>query len=174
MPSANELKLDLNYLRSIIFYDQDTGDIWWKFTGKGRNSGMPAGSITKQGYRTICINYCSFGAHRLIWFYIYGKWPIFQIDHKNKIKDDNRFINLREATPEQNCANRTKNKPPASGFVGVTRTSSGRFRAIYERRGKSIAIGTFDTAEAASAAYQAAIAYRGEFIPVTHEAQHVI
>jgi hypothetical protein len=40
-----------------------------------------------------------------------GRWPASEIDHKNRIRDDDRFDNLREATSQQNTFNRVrKNK----------------------------------------------------------------
>jgi hypothetical protein len=35
-----------------------------------------------------------------------GEWPKDQIDHINRIKDDDRWENLREATQSQNSFNR--------------------------------------------------------------------
>lgn len=35
-----------------------------------------------------------------------GEWPKDQIDHINRIKDDDRWENLREATQSQNSYNR--------------------------------------------------------------------
>jgi hypothetical protein len=58
-------------------------------------------------------------------------------------------------------------KPSTSGFVGVSfKKDKNKFRAYYGHEGRNIHLGYFDTAEEASAAYQAAIAYRGEFRPI--------
>jgi hypothetical protein len=35
-----------------------------------------------------------------------GEWPKDQIDHINRVKDDDRWENLREATQSQNSYNR--------------------------------------------------------------------
>lgn len=35
-----------------------------------------------------------------------GKWPIALMDHKNRIRDDDRWKNLREARRDQNNFNR--------------------------------------------------------------------
>ncbi|MFW4291481.1 HNH endonuclease [Salmonella enterica subsp. enterica serovar Paratyphi C] len=46
------------------------------------------------GYIRIYINKKWYLAHRLAWLYVTGKWPINVIDHINRNKADNRFINL--------------------------------------------------------------------------------
>lgn len=46
-------------------------------------------------------------ASRLAWLYMTGEWPKYEMDHINHVKDDNRWVNLRDVTPAENCANRT-------------------------------------------------------------------
>ena len=46
--------------------------------------------------------------HRVIWFYMTGNFPKDQIDHINHIRNDNRWINLREASIQENDKNRSK------------------------------------------------------------------
>lgn len=68
--------------------------------------GDPAGRITNQGRRQIRIASGFYYASRLAWLYMTGEWPKDQIDHINRIKDDDRWENLREATQSQNSYNR--------------------------------------------------------------------
>ena len=58
-------------------------------------------------------------AHRLVWLYMMNEWPKKQIDHINGIRDDNRWGNLREASPLQNNANRKRRHDNKSGYKGV-------------------------------------------------------
>ena len=58
------------------------------------------------GYRKITIDGKVYSAARLAWFYKTGRWPDPEIDHINRIRDDNRWENLREATRADNLANR--------------------------------------------------------------------
>jgi hypothetical protein len=92
--------------------------------------------------------------HRLAWFLTYGVWPADQIDHINGIRDDNRLINLREATAQQNLQSRPMHKRNQLGVKGVSRVYN-RFRAQLWHNGRFVLSKTFATIEEASAAYQA-------------------
>lgn len=102
--------------------------------------------------------------HRLAWFYMTGVWPA-QVDHKNTVKSDNRFTNLRGATTSQNNRNRVKPRRNKSGQKGVTeRKRSGNWEANITVQGKDIYLGKFPTLEKAADAYNAAaLKYHGEF-----------
>jgi hypothetical protein len=94
-----------------------------------------------------------------------GVWPDQEIDHANRDRSDNRWVNLREASPSQNRMNRGKQRNSASGIKGVHWASHARrWRADVTFKGRRHRLGYFDTREAAAAAYEAA-AHRlaGEF-----------
>ena len=74
-----------------------------------------------------------------------GKDPVANIDHINGIRHDNRIANLREATHAQNCRNR------------VAKVGRLEPKGVYLSRGRyhvKIGIGSYDTMEEASAAYE--------------------
>ena len=81
---------------------------------------------TKQGYgyKQLRINGKSIQQHRLIWEIFNGEIPVgFNIDHINQIKNDNRLVNLRLATSQQNNQNTGANKRRAeihSKYKGVS------------------------------------------------------
>lgn len=88
------------------------------------------------------------------------------VDHANGDKRDNRRGNLRVCTHQQNMRNRRLNENSTSGFKGVTRIPKrdGKWMARITVDYKMKYIGTYDTAEAAHAAYcEAAGRLHGEF-----------
>ena len=96
------------YLKSVLYYDKDTGLFTWKISNKKGHvkEGKLAGSKDNRGYVKIQINKKDYTAHRLAWFYIYGEWPKQVIDHINRIKFDNRIENLRDVSVLENNKNR--------------------------------------------------------------------
>jgi hypothetical protein len=113
-------RLTLDRVQSILKYDPMTGIFHWLQSNNGR-VGQQAGHLDTKGHRQIEILSVPYSAHRLAWFYMTGQWPKHQIDHINGINDDNRFINLREATNVQNCWNGKIRSHSKSGFKGVHR-----------------------------------------------------
>lgn len=108
------------YLREILHYEPETGVFRWKLsTNKRVHVGDMAGNTDRQGYGRIGINHKNYKMHRLVWLYVHGKWPSRQIDHINGIRNDNRLINLREATHAENMRNYPTRKDSTSGVKGV-------------------------------------------------------
>lgn len=143
-------------LKDILHYNSKTGVFTRiKNVGLKVKSGEIAGSYNTAGYRRIKINGTEHLAHRLAWLYVYGSFPLLSIDHINCTKDDNRILNLREATNSQNAMNKFLVKSNTSNFKGVTyHKSSRKWQAGFQIMGKFKYIGLFDTPEMASLAYQ--------------------
>jgi len=93
--------LTQNQLKDILHYDPVTG----LFERYGNYS--KCGSKSYQGYILIGIGRKSYYAHRLAWLYMTGNWPSNEIDHINRIRDDNRWENLRKA--DRSLQNRNRN-----------------------------------------------------------------
>ncbi len=111
--------IDFNHLHEFLEYKPDTGLFFWKKGIKGRKKGSKAGHLSKDGYVDIRIKHRLYPAHRIAWLMMTGKWPDNFIDHINRIKSDNRFINLREATKAQNSQNTNIQSNNTSGYKGV-------------------------------------------------------
>lgn len=142
-------------LKSLLTYSPDTGEFCWRVRrgGKAILGGL-AGSRSCEGYIHIQINRKKYKAHRLAWLYVHGEHPI-EIDHINRIKDDNRISNLRSVTHAQNGQNQNRPKNNTSGHIGVDfHKRSSRWRARVKIDGKLRDIGYFDTKEAAILARQ--------------------
>lgn len=81
---------------------------------------------------------------------MYGEWPEYDIDHKNRIKTDNRIVNLRLATRSQNQQNKDIMKSNTTGFRGVSKRKRVKtFQAAIRYQGELIRLGSFATAEEA-------------------------
>lgn len=87
------------------------------------------------------------------------------VDHKNGDSLDNRASNLRLCTHRENMWNSRRPKTNTTGYTGISRTSSGRWKAQIGHKGVFLFLGArFPTAEAAALAYDAkAKELRGEF-----------
>jgi hypothetical protein len=99
----------LDSLRQHLQYDARTGVLIWT---KGRTGtacgGSRAGSVNSGGYVLVKFGGKSFKAHRIAWFLKTGDWlpPQVQVDHKNGIRTDNRWVNLRLSSQSRNRQNR--------------------------------------------------------------------
>jgi hypothetical protein len=146
-------------LKSKLHYDPDTGIFNWKKNNK------VAGYCQKNGYIQILISNKKYRAHRLAWLYVHGVEPDGDIDHINNDSSDNRLINLRVCTRQENIFNRRSHKNSLSGIKGVGFiATTKRWRARFKCNGKEKLIGIFDTKELAIQAYEKyAKEYQGEF-----------
>lgn len=101
--------IDINLLKEYLSYDLNTGHLTWiKRPSKNIFINTRAGSKSSTGYRTIKFLGKTYQEHRLIWAIYYNEIPIYDIDHINHIRDDNRIINLRQVTKSQNARNQSK------------------------------------------------------------------
>lgn len=157
MKAVDRACLTQEIAKSLFDYDPETGVIAWKYHN-GRRSKDHAGFVDQCGYRKIkiCIDAEAFSvpAHRVVWLYMMGNWPPRQIDHIDGNKLNNKWANLRTATPSQNIANQTHRNP--SGFKGVTRMPNGKWVARIRRKGRFTHLGTFNTILDAASAYRVA------------------
>lgn len=86
------------------------------------------------------------------------------VDHINRNKTDNRKVNLRIATYQQNNMNRGFNRNNTTGAKGVSKSKNGRYVASIGKSYQNIYIGTYDTLEEArQARVEKEIELFGEF-----------
>lgn len=143
-------------LKELLSYDPDTGVFTNRVqrTGPGKKWSV-AGSKTKEGYISIQIDGKKYQAHRLAWIYVYGNITEKSIDHANETKEDNRIVNLRMATRQENGQNISSRQiNNTSGFRGVSWNKSSKkwvSQIVIKRKKKHL--GYFNTAEEASEVY---------------------
>lgn len=146
--------MSLDTIKEQLDYCPTTGLFRWKVSKPRAAKGSIAGSYCRKGYVRIKVLGVSLSAHRLAWLLSEGVWPTEQIDHVNGVRDDNRRCNLREATTFENARNRRSHKQTKSGFKGVVPMRN-KFQARCRVDSVVHHLGTFPTAEEASAAYNA-------------------
>jgi hypothetical protein len=136
-------------LQSLLFYDN--GVFYWKYTKCNRvRVGQRAGGKSKSGYRRIHVLGKRYYEHHLVWIYHYGELPNCQIDHINRIKDDNRIENLRLCpnNHSDNHQNMPKQNNNTSGYTGVTYDKNRKkWQAQIKINGKYKFLGRFNNIE---------------------------
>jgi len=120
----------------------------------GEIIGIKGKSIRKKnrfGY-VVCsfkINYQRYSmyGHRLAWFLHYGELPKKQIDHIDGNKINNKILNLRDVSGQENSFNFTK----AKGYSWDKKNK--KFHASIKVNYKGKHLGRFNTQEEARNAY---------------------
>lgn len=159
--------LDHRLLLEHLHYDPVTG-VWTRLK-KCRRPKAAVGTRADHpktgqgGVRDVLfMGRCEY-SHVLAWLYMTGKWPLRQVDHKNTNTADNRWENLRLATPSQNGANKGKTKSNTSGYKGVSKAGK-KWAAHICCQGRNYYLGLFLEPEDAHEAYKkAATKLFGEF-----------
>jgi hypothetical protein len=107
-------------------------------------------------------------AHRLAWFLYHGVWPKEQVDHINNVRDDNRILNLREATSFENQCNRKPQVGCSSKYKGVSyKKQDCKWQAQIQINYKNIYLGLYHNEEEAALAYnKAALEHFGEYAKI--------
>ena len=146
------------YLQELLDYDPDTGVFKWKVSRGGKVPGDIAGKHDSYGYRQISVGNKPILAHRMAWLFVFGEWPLGEIDHTNGVRDDNRITNLRVVTRAENMHNASPvRKNNTSGFKGVGWVARlGKWRAGIRLAGVKKHLGYFTSPEEAYEAYAAA------------------
>lgn len=159
------VEINVTHAKECLSYNRETGDFYWKerplshFANKrafgifnSHYAGKKAGTLRGDGYVVIQISGRLITAHRLAWCFVHNTQPKL-IDHKNRIKSDNRIDNLREATVTQNNWNVGKRSNNKSGVKGVCWKKRGsKWAAVITVNKKKVHLGLFESLDEAAKA----------------------
>lgn len=107
-------------LKYYLTYDENTGNFYRNVSNNTRHLvGEIAGWLSKEGYKKLSLLGKTYSQHRLAWLYTYGEFPKQVIDHINGNPADNRIVNLRECTRNQNNYNCKLRKDSSSKIKNV-------------------------------------------------------
>lgn len=127
--------IDVTLGKSTVRFYPSTGEFRWvEACRKPYLAGELATYETPNGYLYIFAGGKRHSASRLAYELYYGQTPgVYEVDHVNRVKTDNRPSNLRLVTREGNLRNR-KFKPNRLGVTGVSLHKGGLFRARYKSK----------------------------------------
>lgn len=139
----------------------ERGYMQWNNRNAGRRigQGQPEGAYARVSVTFESVRY-AMTVHTVIWAMATGKWSLMTIDHRDRCRSNNCLKNLREATYQDQCANKSVGR---AGLKGASWARS-KWQAHIKRDGVNHYLGRFDTEEAAHFAYMsAANRLHGEF-----------
>lgn len=156
--------MDIEYLRSRISYDSETGDLTWKHLTEDvepndaarmpfnrQFAGKKMWNVAKRGYLVVRIKNKTLYAHRVAWAIHFGEWPKRDIDHINRNPLDNRICNLRDCSRSVNIHNKLTER---EFYRGVNKGKNcRRYTAKFTHNKKVYRLGVFESAVDAAKAY---------------------
>ena len=150
-------------LRFLFRYDPDSGRLI-RVVFENHGERKITYGISSQGYFVRWVDGECYLEHVLVYFWCTGLF-VKEIDHRNRIKTDNRLENLRPCDRTLNNANQPKRKDNSSGYRGVSWSKNTRkWWAQITVRGTHYNLGYYDTPEQAALQYnEAARQHFGEF-----------
>lgn len=124
-------------LRELFHYNQTTGEFTRIKPRKG--SRLKVGTLSN-GYVIIGVDFAQYFAHRLAWLWMTGEWPKFSVDHINRRRSDNRWVNLRDVPHQVNRLNQGLQKNNTSGVAGLSWDKKNRMWVVHMNfRDRSVA-----------------------------------
>ena len=147
--------------KELLDYNPETGVFTRKVSRGGCKAGEIAGSVTGRYYRCISIDNKQYRASRVAFLFMEGYFPEYDMDHINRIRDDNRWKNLRHVSRQCNARNSGIQSNNTSGITGVCWNKQyNKWRAGIKISGKLKSLGCFkDFKDAVKARWKAELKY---------------
>jgi hypothetical protein len=155
--------IDCQLAKALFNYDPESGELTWRVDTNATPKGEHVGTITRHkvesytSYINVQVLGQMYKAHRIAWLMQTGDWPKGYIDHIDGNGLNNRWSNLREATPSQNNYNQKVRSDSTSGFKGVSYDKKRDLWYVYidvDKKRKHL--GRYETKDEAVAARLAA------------------
>ena len=143
-------------VKELFDYDSETGlftkVVNEKYCKKGN---IIKGYINKKGYCVFDINKSKYFAHRLAYAFVYGDLSeLYEIDHIDRNRSNNKISNLRLVTAQENQFNYSIPRHNTSGYLGVSyRKERNKYQAKIKFNKKTIHLGYYKEAKEAHNAY---------------------
>jgi len=124
-------KLTQERVRELFDYDETTGILTRRVSAyKKNNAGSEVNTQDSNGYYQVMVDGWTRMVHRVIWCWYYGYDSEHRLDHRDRVKTNNRILNLREITPSCNAKNCGVPRTNKTGVKGVKWVESeGKFQA---------------------------------------------
>lgn len=120
------MTISIARLKDVFSYNHETGRFIWldrkdlSPPNRSRIVGTEAFlSESEHGYLYARLRYKKIYAHRAAFAICNGRWPVGDVDHINGDRKDNRILNLREVSRQDNMRNAKKSQRNTSGTTGV-------------------------------------------------------
>ena len=158
--------MNLKRLKQVLRYEPETGNLYWlECLSPVAQVGATAGTLQSNGYITVGLDGKILRAHRIAWALYHNELPPKFIDHKNRLKSDNRIENLRAATVVSNAYNQGLASNNKSGVKGVCWDNTKQmWRAMGSVEGKRRNLGYYESlTEASEVVRKFRIEHHGEF-----------
>ena len=157
----------LSELKTVLEYDEVTGLFnWLKSPKYNIPAGSIAGSPNKDGYILIMYKRKSYRASVLAWWFKTGGYHKTIIDHKDGIRANNAWSNLRESTVQQNNYNTKLRIDSSSGYKGVSwcKTTNKWFAQVTENKKRVLSKRFDNLGDAIEAVRIARETHHGKFV----------
>ena len=149
---------------ALHLFDYIDGVLYWKNpTHPKIEKGTKVGYKNDNGYVKVSIGGKKYLAHQIVYLMFKSVIPK-EIDHINRVREDNRIENLREVTRQQNMLNRVDKKSKTGCKNVFLHEKLQKYEVSVSINGKRTYIGLFEDLEFADlVAQEARDKFHGEY-----------